>query len=63
LTHEDLIEIDVGFWKLLHFMLNSNKKLYEETIFEAFTLNLSDELVVELRDNGKETTVPFEERV
>ncbi|CDW79829.1 hect domain and rcc1-like domain-containing protein [Stylonychia lemnae] len=63
LNHEDLIEIDLGFWKLLNFMLNSNKKLYEDSIFETWVVTLSDETVVELRQNGKEERVQYEDRI
>lgn len=57
ITHEDLIEIDIGFWKLLQFMLTANKKLYEESIFETWSVTLSDETLVELKENGKEERV------
>jgi hypothetical protein len=63
ITHEDLIEIDIGFWKLLSFMLSANKKLYEESIFETWSLTLSDESLVELRDGGKEERVSYEDRI
>ena len=62
ITHEDIIEIDIGFWKLLSFMLTSNKKLYDESIFETNCVTLSDESLLELRDNGKEERVTYEER-
>jgi hypothetical protein len=51
---EDLIEIDYGFWKLLSFMLTATKKLYEESIFETWSITLSDETLLELREHGKE---------
>jgi hypothetical protein len=57
ISYEDIIEIDLGFWKLLQFMLTSNKKLYDETIFETWSATLSDESLVELRENGKEERV------
>lgn len=48
-SHEDLVEIDLGFYKLLSFMLSAPKKLYEESIFETWNaLTLSDETVVAL---------------
>jgi hypothetical protein len=57
ITHEDIIEIDIGFWKLLSFMLSANKKLYDESIFETYSLTLSDESLIELKENGKEERV------
>lgn len=60
---EDIIEIDYGFWKLLSFMLTANKKMYEESIFETWCVTLSDESLLELRDNGKEQRVEYEERI
>ena len=63
LGSEDLIEIDLGFWKLMGFMLSATKKLYEESIFETWSVTLSDETIVELRENGKEQRVAFEDRV
>ena len=63
-TYEDLIEIDTGYWKLLHFMLTANKKMYDETIFETWSVLLSDqETTVELRPNGKEQRVEYEDRL
>lgn len=62
-NHEDLIEIDTGYWKLLHFMLTSSQKAFEETSFETWSVILSDqETVVELRENGKEQRVSYDER-
>lgn len=57
-----MIEIDLGFWKLLSFMLTTNKKLYDESIFETWTVTLSDETIVELKPNGKEERVTYEDR-
>lgn len=57
LSPEDLIEIDYGFWKLLSFMLTANKKLYEDSIFETWSVTLSDETLVELKENGREIRV------
>ena len=45
-------------------MLTSNQKMYDETIFETWSVQLSDqETVVELRPNGKEERVNFEDRM
>eukprot|EP00347_Sterkiella_histriomuscorum_P020695 403336831 len=63
LNHEDLIEIDIGFWKLLSFMVSANKKLYDESIFETWSVTLSDETLLELREQGKETRVEYEDRL
>ena len=63
LNHEDLIEIDIGFWKLLSFMLTANKKLFDESIFETWSVTMSDETLVELKENGKEQRVEYEERL
>jgi hypothetical protein len=64
-SYEDLIEIDLGFWKLMSFMLTANKKMYDESIFETWTVMLSDqETLVELRDNtSKDQRVTYEERL
>jgi hypothetical protein len=62
-SHEDLIEIDVGCWKLLQFMLNASQRAFEETSFETWSILLSDhETLVELREGGKEQRVSYEER-
>ena len=58
-----MIEVDIGTWKLLSFMLTAPRKLYEETIFDTWSVLLSDqETIVELRPDGKEERVAFEER-
>ena len=44
-------------------MLTANKKLYEESIFETWSVTLSDESMVELRENGKEERVAYEDRI
>lgn len=41
-AHEDLIEIDIGYWKLLNFMLNASRKAFDETSFETWSVLLSD---------------------
>jgi len=38
-------------------MLSANKKLYDESIFETYSLTLSDESLIELKENGKEERV------
>ncbi|TNV73916.1 hypothetical protein FGO68_gene5095 [Halteria grandinella] len=63
-AHEDLIEIDIGYWKLLNFMLNASRKAFDETSFETWSVLLSDqETLVELREGGKEQRVTYDERV
>ena len=47
----------------MQFMLSSNKKLYEESIDESYAVTLSDEYILELQENGKETRVPYEDRI
>ena len=45
-------------------MMNANKKLFDdESIFETWTITLSDETLCELRENGKEHIVKYEERI
>lgn len=44
-------------------MLSSNKRLYDESIFETYSLTLSDESVVELKEGSKEDVVPYEDRI
>lgn len=41
-SHEELIEIDIGFWRLLSFMLTASRQMYEESIFETWSVMLSD---------------------
>jgi len=63
-TYEDLIEIDTGYWKLLSFVISASQKMYDETIFETWSVQLSDqETVIELREGGKEERVKYEERL
>ena len=63
-SHEELIEIDIGFWRLLSFMLTASRQMYEESIFETWSVTLSDqETLVELRDGGKDERVLYEERL
>ena len=44
-------------------MLTANRKLYDESIFETWCVTLSDETLIELKDNGKEQRVLYEERL
>lgn len=63
-SHEDLIEVDIGYWKLLNFMLKASKRAFDETSFETWSVLLSDqETLVELREGGKEQRVLYEERI
>jgi hypothetical protein len=60
---EDLIEIDIGFWQQLSFMVTANKKMFEESIFETWSVLLSDlETIVDLKENGREIPVLYEDR-
>jgi len=54
LNAEDLYEIDLGFWKLMQYMLTSNQKLFDESIFETWAVTLSDETILELKENLKD---------
>ena len=44
-------------------MLTSNKKLYDESIFETWSITLSDETLVEVKEGLKEERVAFEDRL
>ena len=44
-------------------MATSTRKMYDESIFETWSVTLSDETVVELREQGKEQRVLYEERL
>jgi hypothetical protein len=62
-SHEELIEIDIGFWRLLSFMLTASQQMYDESIFETWAVTLSDqETLVELKEGGKDTRVEYEDR-
>ena len=62
--HEDLIEIDIGFWTLLQFLLTSNKAMFESSIFENWNVTLSDQqTLIELKEDGKQLKVQYEERI
>jgi hypothetical protein len=41
ISYEDLIEIDLGFWNLIKFILSANKQMYEQRS-ETWTVMLSD---------------------
>ena len=45
-------------------MMTANPKMYEESIYETWTVTLSDqETLVELRENGKDHRVEYEDRL
>lgn len=45
-------------------MLSANRKLYDERYYDTvYAVNLSDETSVELRENGRDERVTYEERI
>mmetsp|Transcript_23255 Transcript_23255/g.22841 ORF Transcript_23255/g.22841 Transcript_23255/m.22841 type:complete len:123 (-) Transcript_23255:417-785(-) len=47
----------------MNFMLQADKTLFDETINEFYSITLSDEKILELKEGGKDIKVEFEDRV
>lgn len=65
MSHEDLIEVDQGFWSKMRTILESTREKFEEIFCnETWSVKLSDsESVIELKEEGKDTKVAYEERI
>lgn len=60
---EDLEEIDAPFCSLLNYISSSSKDDFEQNMAGTFTLPLSDGKIIELKPNGKNITLTYENRI
>ena len=62
ITVHDLFEIDKGFIERCNYILECPEDQFEDTIFDSFSVDLSDGSVFELCEGGKDIQVTYQNR-
>lgn len=62
IVDSDVEEVDHALIDLLKFVKDSNQEIFENAFFENFTTYLSDKTQVELKKNGRNEKVGYDER-
>lgn len=62
ITLQDLNEVDIGFVNRCKCILETEKEFFQDTIFDTFTINLSDGSIIELCEDGVNIPVTYENK-
>ena len=62
ITLQDLNEVDIGFVNRCKCILETDKEVFQDTIFDSFAINLSDGSIIELCEDGVNIPVTFENK-